>query len=157
MARKLGIVVIGALALAASHGSWAAPNEGPVESTFDRAWQVVVSGARATARAGDWVIERATDGAVIAYRGAQKGGQRAVQETGDAVVLSVIKTRFAADPSLSSGEIHVDVEHGVVTLTGHVRGPEEAKTAIRLTLQTDGVNRVVSRLVWPGMAAPPAP
>jgi len=157
MTKKLCLIVFAALALAVSHRSWAAPHQGIIESAFDRAWKAVASGARATAKAGDWVIERASDGAVVAYRSAEKGGQRAVREVDDGVILSVVKSRFVADPSLSSGAINVDVDNGVVTLTGQVRGPEEAETAIRLALQTNGVNRVVSRLAWPGMAAPRAP
>ncbi len=157
MTKKSCILLFGALLLAGAHRSWAAPTQGPIESAFDRAWKAVVSGARATAKAGDWVIERTRDGAVIAYRAAEKGGERAIREADDAVILSVIKSRFAADPSLSSGAINVDVDSGVVTLNGRVRGADEAETAIRLALQTNGVHRVVSHLAWPGMPATRAP
>jgi hypothetical protein len=51
-------------------------------------------------------------------------------------------------------------EHGAVESAfdraGRVRGGDEAETAVRLAVQTNGVQRVVSRLAWAGMAPPPA-
>ena len=127
-----------------------------MERAFDSAWRAVVFGAQKTAEAGDWVIEKTQDGAVVAYRSTKKAGNTAQREVTDGAILTKIKTRLATDPSVSSGAIDVDVQNGAVTLKGHVHGPDEAKTALRLAQQTSGVTRVVSRVTWPGMPTPPA-
>lgn len=150
----LAIVLVGGAGWAATPKQ--APAQAPVERAFDSAWRAVVFGAQKTAQAGDWVIEKSRDGAVVAYRSAEAAGKTAQHEVTDATILTKIKTRLASDPSVSSGAISVDVQNGVVTLNGQVRGPDEAKTALRLAQQTSGVTHVVSRVTWPGMPAAPA-
>jgi osmotically-inducible protein OsmY len=125
-----------------------------VEVAFDQAWESVALGARKTANAGEWVIERTKEGAVVAYRGAEKGAKAAAQQMDDAAILAAIKARLVADPATSARNVKVDVEKGEVILKGDVRSAEEAKTAVRLARQTSGVKRVVSHLRWPGMPAP---
>ncbi|HEY3547941.1 MAG TPA: BON domain-containing protein [Propionicimonas sp.] len=125
-----------------------------VELAFDQAWESVALGARKTAKAGEWLIERTEEGAVVAYRGAEKGAKAAAQQVDDAAILAAIKARLVADPATSALKVSVDVDKGEVTLKGDVRSAEEAKTAVRLARQTSGVKRVVSHLRWPGMTAP---
>lgn len=125
---------------------------GKVELAFDRAWESVALGAKKTAKAGDWLIERTEEGAVVAYRGAEKGAKAAAQQADDAAILAAIKARLVADPATSALKVSVDVEKGEVTLQGDVRSAEEAKAAVRLAHQTSGVKRVVSHLRWPDAA-----
>ena len=127
---------------------------GKVELAFDRAWESVALGARKTAKAGEWLIERTEEGAVVAYRGVEKGAKAAAQQVDDAAILTAIKARLVVDPATSVRRVSVDVEGGQVTLKGDVRSVEEAKTAVRLARQTSGVKRVTSNLRWPGMPAP---
>lgn len=147
-----------ALALGGYRAEAAPPQKAAsVESDFDRAWDDVVSGTRKVARAGDMSLERVADGAIVAWRTVEKAERSAAQRVDDTATLTAIKARLVADPSTSARAIDVDVADGVVTLRGDVRGPAEAKTAVRLALQTSGVNRVVSRLRWAGMTNPPTP
>jgi hypothetical protein len=156
MKTRLLLFTIGALAMLScpSSRSWAASEQkdtspGSIGSAFDSAWDSVVSGAHKTARAGEWVVEKTTDGAIVVWRDVKTTSRSAAQEADDAAILTAIKGRLASDPQTSARKIHVDVDKGVVTLRGDVSGPEEAKTAIRLATETSGVNRVVSQLRWP--------
>ncbi len=164
MKTRLFLLSTVALAMLAypSSRSWAASGQkdtspGPLESAFDSAWDSVVSGAHKTAKAGEWVVEKTSDGAIVAWRDVKATGRGAAQEADDAAILTAVKTRLASDPLTSARKIHVSVDNGVVTLKGDVSGPDEAKTAIRLATQTSGVNRVVSQLRWSGMTNEPAP
>lgn len=125
-----------------------------VELAFDQAWESVALGARKTAKAGEWIVERTKEGAVVAYRGAEKGAKEAAQQADDAAILAAIKARLVADPATSARKVSVDVEKGEVILNGDVQSAEEAKTAVRMARQTSGVKRVVSHLRWPGMTLP---
>ena len=126
------------------------------ELAFERAWHGVVLGAEKFERFGDWVLEKTEDGAIVARRNAREAGMAAEREIDDVTIVTKVKARLLADPSTSSRAITVEVNKGVVTMTGQVQGDDEAKTALRLARQTAGVTRVVSRLRWPGMAMVPS-
>lgn len=157
VAGVVGVLVFGGI----GRQGWATTSPQPrawagADVAFDRAWRDVALGAKRSARAGDWVVEKTQDGAITAYQTAHKAGAAAERAVDDAAILTKIKARLLADPSTSSRAINVDVDKGIVTMTGQVQGDEEAKTAVRLAQQTAGVTRVVSRLRWPGMVMAPA-
>lgn len=158
VAAGIGMLAFGVM----DHSGWATtppqPRLRPVgDVAFDRAWRDVALGVKRSEQAGDWVMEKTEDGAITAYQTAHKAGKVAEGEVDDAAILTKIKARLLADPSTSSRTIGVEVDKGIVTMTGHVQSDEEAKTAVRLAQQTEGVTRVVSRLRWQGMVmTPPA-
>jgi hypothetical protein len=71
--------------------------------------------------------------------------QRAVET--DVAILTQIKARLALDPEVSVFAIDVDVDEGVVTLTGTVRSEQARKRAVEIAGATGGVTRVSDRLV----------
>lgn len=76
-----------------------------------------------------------------------KIGDKSVGESvDDAVIVTKVKSKLTADPSLNPFNIDVDAQLGVVTLSGRVNSIEEKAAAERLARETDGVKRVDNRL-----------
>ena len=63
-----------------------------------------------------------------------------------AALTSKIKAKMALDDGVTAGDINVDTEDGVVTLTGDVESKDEQRRAVRIATDTAGVTRVVNRL-----------
>jgi non-heme chloroperoxidase len=63
-----------------------------------------------------------------------------------AALTSKIKAKMALDDGVTAGDINVDTEDGVVTLTGDVESKDEQRRAVRIATETAGVTRVVNRL-----------
>lgn len=117
------------------------------ESVFARAWDSVVDGAEEVAEAGEWTIEKAEDGATVAWRKTKDVAGKVGQESEDGVVLSAVKSRLTA-AGMSITDIDVDVDEGNVKLEGQVGSRAEAAKAVRIALDTRGVDRVTSYLTW---------
>jgi hypothetical protein len=117
------------------------------ESVFNKAWDSITDGAEDVADAGEWTLEKAEDGATVAWRKTKDVAGKVGQETGDTAVLSAVKSRFTA-AGLSITDIDVDVDEGEVELNGQVGSRADAARAVRIALETRGVDRVTSRLTW---------
>lgn len=84
-------------------------------------------------------------GRIVRERSARVG--EAVKDvTADARISTAIKAKLAADTELSALTIHVSTTDGVVTLSGTVPSHEALSKAMRLALDTDGVQKVESTL-----------
>lgn len=70
------------------------------------------------------------------------GKKTARQSLTDAEILTKVKAKLAADPEINPFNIDVDVEKGVVTLTGRVAKSLAKEEAERLAEDTEGVVRV---------------
>ena len=57
-----------------------------------------------------------------------------------------VQAKLAADRSLAGQSIHVEVNKGVATLSGDVSSYEQIDRAMKLALETDDVQKVVSLL-----------
>lgn len=64
----------------------------------------------------------------------------------DARIKEAIKQNFIADEKLSSADINVEVDEGVVTLRGKVLGHAEAQRALDVVKNVSGVVRVDNKL-----------
>jgi hyperosmotically inducible protein len=64
----------------------------------------------------------------------------------DPAITTAVKTKFAADTTVSALKIDVDTSDGVVTLTGQVKSQAERDEALRLARETTGVKNVIDRL-----------
>ncbi len=64
----------------------------------------------------------------------------------DTVLGSKIKAKLIAEPGIRSLNIDVDVNNGIVTLTGIVEFTEQRKRAIEIGLTTPGTIRVVDNI-----------
>ena len=63
-----------------------------------------------------------------------------------ATLTSKIKAKMALDDVVEAGDINVDSEGSVVTLTGDVGSNDERKRAVRIATETAGVTKVVNHL-----------
>lgn len=64
----------------------------------------------------------------------------------DDLIRSAVRQNFVEDTWLDARDIDIQVENGVVTLTGEVRGHLEARYAWDDAWETDGVRGVFSRI-----------
>jgi osmotically-inducible protein OsmY len=64
----------------------------------------------------------------------------------DARITASVKSRFAADPTVSAMNINVTTEEGVVILAGRVKSAKEKAEAERLASKVDGVKDVKNLL-----------
>ena len=98
----------------------------------------------------DTVREGVKSAAHEAKEHASTGVHEAVTRTEDAVsaaaVTSKIKAKMALDDVVNAGDINVDTEGTVVTLTGTVGSKDQQKRAIRIATETAGVTKVVNHL-----------
>lgn len=89
--------------------------------------------------------ELARTGQVVREK-AQQAGAAIADATADARITATIKAKLVKDQSLSSLNISVKTENGLVTLSGSASSPENIQRAIQLAMETDGVHKVVSTL-----------
>jgi osmotically-inducible protein OsmY len=89
--------------------------------------------------------ELARTGKIVREKSSQLG--EAVKDVnGDAHITTAIKAKLAADPDLSASRISVNTTQRLVTLSGTVPSHEALSKAIRLALETEGVQKVESTL-----------
>jgi osmotically-inducible protein OsmY len=69
------------------------------------------------------------------------------EATDDAAIQTVIKTRLVKDPWVDGLQINTGVYKGVVTLEGMVDSREEYKRAIHIARSTNGVRKVIDKLM----------
>jgi hyperosmotically inducible periplasmic protein len=74
-------------------------------------------------------------------------GDKTLGDTVDDTVIGTrIKAKLTADPQINPFNIDVDVERGVVTLSGRVPTEQDRRHAEELARQTSGVKEVRNRL-----------
>jgi hypothetical protein len=89
--------------------------------------------------------EMARTGKVVRAKAAVIGAKVA-DAAADARIVTVIKSKFAADSDLSVWKISVSSDQGHVALSGTVSAPEDIGKAVALALEADGVLDVTSTL-----------
>ena len=72
------------------------------------------------------------------------GTPTTVAANADDAVTAAIRTRIQADTGLARSNIQVGSTNGVVTLSGTATGYEQIGQVMKLALETEGVQRVVS-------------
>jgi len=85
-------------------------------------------------------------GGVVIREKVKQAGTTISDATGNARVTAAIKTKLFSEPGVSALSINVDTTDGVVTLSGTVNSHEQIAKAIKISMETDGVQRVVSTL-----------
>jgi hyperosmotically inducible periplasmic protein len=115
---------------------------GNVETAMAKTRAVEI--ARATDGVTQVVDNLQVTGAVAAQPDAYPPAERATFS--DASVTVSVKSKLAADPTVSALRIDVDTENQVVTLTGDVRSEAEREQALKLAREVEGVKSVTDRL-----------
>lgn len=90
-------------------------------------------------------------------RGAQEMTQGAKQmatqvkaAASDSAITAQVKARLAANQGLTSFDIHVSTQGGIVTLTGEVDSKAAKELAAQVAGKTDGVRIVVDKITVKG-------
>jgi hypothetical protein len=146
---QIGLVVICAAAAGCAHEAYdqaAAATAAGASIDFEHAYVSVRSGARETARAGNWAFDRAGRDTVRVIRVELAGPSRGIT---DVEIANAIAERLAIDPSVRGRDLSVAASAGVVTLRGWVGSPHEATRVIRTALDENGVIAVDAELNWP--------
>lgn len=76
----------------------------------------------------------------------EEGYEEGASELTDAKIATVVKTRLLMDTDISGFDIDVDVENGVVTLTGIVDSDAEEDLAIEIAKNASDVKNVENNL-----------
>jgi len=99
--------------------------------------KAVVSAPSVKAGAGD-----AADSVKHAYRGTK-------DQISDATLTTKVKAAMLTDHVTKKYTIHVDSNHGTVTLVGNVDSPATAAHARKVVANVHGVEMVRNNLIWP--------
>jgi hypothetical protein len=134
------ILFVGALALPASV---ALGNQ----KAFSNAYTQVKAGTQSTAIADGLRFEH-TDTSAVRVTDETRAGAP-VTPIDSQVMTANVKGVFETDIDVKASAIHVASQDGVVTLSGTVKSPHAAETALRLALDSQGVKSVLSELTWP--------
>ncbi|HET6724809.1 MAG TPA: BON domain-containing protein [Gammaproteobacteria bacterium] len=67
-------------------------------------------------------------------------------DVSDSAITAAVKSKLLANSSTSGMDIHVETNHGVVTLSGTVSSDAEKDLAERIARNTDGVTDVTNNL-----------
>lgn len=100
-------------------------------------------------KAEDWKLNSESIKEELAKTGqiVRKNAKAAGEVIDDARIIAVIKGKYVMVKELSAFAITVDCKDGRVRLTGSVSSPEHIGKAVKLALETNGVQDVVSQLV----------
>lgn len=98
----------------------------------------------------DWSAESireelAKTGVIIREKAVQAGAAF-MDATADARVTATVKSKLMTDSLMSGWKINVDTAEGLVTLSGTASSHEQVAQAVKLALETDGVQKVISTI-----------
>lgn len=120
---------------------------GPNRETWAQSWKGFADGTVKSVESGDWVIERGEAGVFTAYSKSPAKKDPNLAPVSDAALVALVKSKLVLDQDITARNIDVDVKGATATLNGTVDSVE-AGEAIRITLGTRGIDRVVSKLSW---------
>lgn len=89
-------------------------------------------------------------GAETVGHGFKAAGKKLGQAASDTAITTKVKSKLAANQGLSSFNIHVDTDNGVVTLTGTVDAVSKRDLAGRIAANTEDVKGVNNKIVVQG-------
>jgi osmotically-inducible protein OsmY len=102
-----------------------------------------------SANAAD-TLPRAQDGADAARTAARPRSSPASPPPpaaiSDAAITARVNSALHNDPALAGSDLSVNTDHGVVSLTGTVKSPEQVAEASARAQEPDGVMRIDSHL-----------
>lgn len=146
MCKLLMLPVVGALALGAYNLSTGndllhVPGARTLRSTFsETVGDTVREGVRNAAR------ERSAEVRDRAAAGVHDAVNTAEDAVSTMTLTTKIKAKMTLDDVVKASDIDVDVDGGIVTLTGVVESKDEQRRAVRIATETSGVTRVVNHI-----------
>jgi hypothetical protein len=118
--------------------------EPPMAAAID----AVTFGGIPIAVVGNLRLSRTHAGAIRVFAGESPWPAGLGDRAADVRIASWLAARFSADPLLADLGLDVDVEDGVVILSGDGGTGPRVAHAVRIALGAAGVKEVLSRLVW---------
>jgi hyperosmotically inducible periplasmic protein len=120
-----------------------------LNTTFTRSVMAVVLGTAlvsGSVLAEDTMLNKASS--VVDSTGAKidSSMKKVDNYMGDSAATAKVKSALLEEKSLKSTDISVETNHGVVTLSGFVTSQAEAKTAVEITSNIEGVKSVSDKL-----------
>ncbi|MFM1768409.1 MAG: hypothetical protein RJA22_938 [Verrucomicrobiota bacterium] len=132
-----------------------AQSKGQLDEARDRMSYAVWKAGKSIKEATDEVREELGKTGVV-VRDKTKSATDAVSgAVSDTALTTQIKTRLLGESGLRG--VGVDTDRGVVTLSGSVATHEDIARAMKIALEADGTQRVVSRLQLSAAKPAPAP
>ena len=144
----VGVAALGAYNLSTGNDLLHVPGARTIRSTIgDTVRDTVRDGVRSAARE---TRDEAKERAIEAKERAAASVHVAMNRTEDAVATMTVSTKIKAkmtlDDVVDASDIDVDVDGGIVTLTGDVESKDEQRRAIRIATETSGVTKVVNHI-----------
>ncbi len=157
MKKFLLIFLLGAGAGAGGWWFWdRAKTQGQFAETRDRVTYAAWKAGKSLKEAADEIKEEFNKTGIIVRDKAKAATESVTSAVGDTTVTASVKAKMLGDSSLRG--VSVETERGVVTLSGAVTTHEDIARAMKLALDIDGAQRVVSKLqLSAAKAAPTAP
>jgi len=121
---------------------------------FARAYDAVKRGVDNTATAGKYALRDVGNGIVQVTDSSKGYAEKGAGKVEDAWITTKITSKYAMDKQVKLGDLKVTSDRGVVRIVGIVDEPREAERAIRLALETDGVEAVDSNIQYRNQALP---
>ncbi len=98
----------------------------------------------------EWSVEDIREemarSSMVVREKAKAAGQSIAGAAANARITAAIKAKLVAEPGLPAFSINVDTTDGLVTLSGKAESHEQIAKAVKLTLETEGVHKVISTL-----------
>lgn len=132
-------------AMGRSTGSWTES----AKEDFVNAYDSVKAGLSKTATAGKYALEDAGNGVVRVSDRSKEAAVTTGSKIEDGWITTKVKSAYATDPTLKSGDLHVNTDRGIVRVSGVVPGSREAQRAIEDALAIKGVTAVDADLRAP--------
>ena len=83
---------------------------------------------------------------VVVREKARQAGNAISDAAANARITATVKAKLFAEPGVSAMSINVDTSDALVTLSGTVSSHEEIAKAVKIAVETDGVQKVISTL-----------
>ena len=141
-------------AAAGAWGYWYFEQEQNKKKLVEAKGSVVTNAERVTGAIQEKVHEIRTDdikreiehSGVVVREKARQAGSAISDVTANARTTAAIKAKLFAEPGVSAMSINVDTSDGLVTLSGTVSSHEEVAKAVKIAMETDGAQKVISTL-----------
>jgi osmotically-inducible protein OsmY len=137
----VGALALGAYNLSTGNDLLHVPGARTLRSTFsETVGDTVRDGVRNAAR------ERGAEARDRAAAGVHDAVNSAEDAVSTMTLTTKIKAKMTLDDVVKASDIDVDVDGGIVTLTGDVESKDEQRRAVRIATETSGVTRVVNHI-----------
>lgn len=121
-----------------------AQSQGHLAEARDRVSYVVWKAGKSLKEATDEIKDELNRTGVVVRDKAKAAGESVTVAVADTTITGSLKAKLLSESGLRG--VGVDTDRGVVTLSGTVGAHEDIARAMKLALETEGVQRVISKI-----------